>query len=217
MSGKPLKISLCVATRGRPEKFARMRKSAYELAKFPDDIELIAYGNTDDDQISKYKDIDIGPPTSACQAWNMCASKAKGDILMMQGDAEIFMTQDWDLIVKYEFSNFGKKGMMVSPLDGRDNTGTPHYFIDRAWYNTLGWLAHPMFYHWNVDTYSKLLAEKAERFLWSKTTVKAEKIRKDATAKLSRDNRIVSRDSYALEWAKKNLIHIEAEKLRSIV
>ena len=207
-------ISICVATRGRPEKFAHMVNSAYDMAKNPDNIEIVAYGNTDDDQIDKYKNIMVGPATSACQAWNLCADKAKGDILMMQGDAETFMTQDWDAIVESEFT---EPAMMVSPLDGRDNTGTPHYFVDRAWYETLGWLCHPMFYHWHVDTYSRMLAQKANKFAWSKTVVKAKKIRKDATAKLSRDNRIVARDQYALDWAVKHLLAEEAAKIRSII
>ncbi len=48
-------ISLCVPSRGRPERAKMMRESAMDTAKDKDNLEIVWYLNEDDKSLSKYQ------------------------------------------------------------------------------------------------------------------------------------------------------------------
>ena len=99
-------ISVCVPSRGRPEKCKRMIESFLDTTTGP--IEFIIYINSNDPKLSDYKRLIKseylieGNEYFANHGWNITAKKAKGSILFMSGDAEIMQTQDWDTTVYHE-------------------------------------------------------------------------------------------------------------------
>jgi len=214
-------ISVCVPSRGRPEKCKRMIESFLDTTTGP--IEFIIYINSNDPKLSDYKRLIKseylieGNEYFANHGWNITAKKAKGSILFMSGDAEIMQTQDWDTTVYHESLKLPKRLGVIVPDDGRGKDGAPHFMVTRQWYELLGYMSHPLFLHWYVDTYAVELAKAANVLQRLNIVFKAEKIRNDNTAKLSRENKITKRDDLAFEWAKKYLIPMEKEKIERAI
>ena len=212
-------ISICVPSRGRPEKCARMVESFKDTTK--GDIEFQIYINQNDPCLADYRKLipknylHIGLEFYANHGWNIASSRAKGDILFMSGDAEIMQTNNWDDIVYEEAKKYPIS--VIVPDDGRGKGGAPHFMVTRQWYDLLGYMSHPMFLHWYVDTYAVELAKAANVLRRVNIVYKAEKISSDKTAQLSRQNKITKRDDMALEWAKKYLIPMEKEKIERAI
>jgi hypothetical protein len=133
----------------------------------------------------------------------------------MSGDAEIMQTNNWDDIVYEEAKKYPIS--VIVPDDGRGKGGAPHFMVTRQWYDLLGYMSHPMFLHWYVDTYAVELAKAANVLRRVNIVYKAEKISSDKTAQLSRQNKITKRDDMAFEWAKKYLIPMEKEKIERAI
>ena len=101
-------ISLCVPSRGRPERAKMMRESAMDTAKDKDNLEIVWYLNEDDKSLPKYQsyfwpNVKIGPHQSTCMSWNQCAGRATQPIVALMGDDVLFKTKHWDLEIKKEF------------------------------------------------------------------------------------------------------------------
>tara|TARA_R110000772_G_scaffold148811_4_gene259448 strand:- start:5474 stop:6148 length:675 start_codon:yes stop_codon:yes gene_type:complete len=211
-------ISVCVPSRGRPEKCADMVQSLLDNAHW--DVDINIYLNQNDQMLDVYKNLidnkylHVGDQYFANHGWNLMAEKATCSLLFMNGDAEIMQTKDWDKISFDTACNaFPKRIGVLVPDDGRGKGGAPHFMVTRQWYELLGYMSHPMFLHWHVDTYAVELAESAGVLKRINIINKAKKIIGDSTAKLSRDNKITHRDEYMMQWARKHLIPMEREKI----
>src|SRR6266496_5093210 len=107
-------ISLCVPTRGRPERFLQMLDSARRTAVGP--FETVAHIDSDDR--SRYptqpgvtyvrgkapRDKDGLVMMSGL--WTRAWENATGDIAMLAADDIMFETQGWDEQVERAFSRF---------------------------------------------------------------------------------------------------------------
>lgn len=216
-------ISVCTPSRGRPEKCAAMIQSMNDTKTSSEELEFNIYLNTDDEKIDEYKKLidnkhlTISSNYFSNHGWNLMAEKAKGDILFMQGDAEIMQTKGWDIIAKNEFASLPKRLGVVVPDDGRGKGGAPHFMVSKEWYKLMGYMSHPIFLHWHVDTYAVEIAKAAGVLRRINIINKAKKIIGDDTAKLSRNNKITNRDELVMQWAREYLIPMEKEKLERAI
>lgn len=163
-------ISILCPSRGRPELAKRMIESALKTASHP--IEIILYLNDDDAKLNEYKELisskyyRIGPDRSPGYSWNKLAEECKGDILFLMGDDATFETPGWDNIVVEAFNRFPDKIACVYPVvPGLKKVNNPHFCVHRNWVNTLGYFVPPHFWHWYVDTWTRDLAKKLDRYV----------------------------------------------------
>lgn len=212
-------ISICTPSRGRPQKCADMIQSMLDTKTSENELQFNIYINSDDETLSEYKRLidnkylTIGSNYFSNHGWNLMAKKAKGHILFMQGDAEIMQTKGWDTIAENECLSLPKRIGVLVPDDGRGKGGAPHFMVTRQWYELMGYMSHPIFLHWHVDTYAVEVAKAAGVLKRINITNKAKKIIGDSTAKLSRDNKITNRDELVMQWAREYLIPMEREKI----
>ena len=97
-AGRP-KISLCHATRGRPEKAIGCRQLWMAKAHDPWAVEWIF--SVDDDDATAAKLAAFQPvkgPGGCVAAWNRAAKKAQGDVLVQMSD-DWDPPQDWDKLI----------------------------------------------------------------------------------------------------------------------
>jgi|TARA_R100000027_G_scaffold64825_1_gene58717 hypothetical protein len=224
-------ISFCCPSRGRPELAKRLVDTATETQS--GDTEFLFYLNDDDPTLGQYKDLldakhyTVGPNQSTCYSWNLMAQKSKHDIIMLMGDDVQVKTKDWDGIISNEFNRFQDKILMVVPSDGRmkgtrrlkqeeptmwpdKNLPAAHFAIHRNWFNTVGYLAPPFFWHWHVDSYTQKVARKINRCLYLPTVeFKAKKVFDDTGKQVRTNMNINNRDNFV--WQKVRNRHLEAD------
>jgi hypothetical protein len=161
-------ISICVPSRGRPEMAMTMLQSVIDTAE---DYEVLFYLNSDDPLALQYVHPDYrqlarktrvikyyGDDQPTAKSWNFLAEKAKGDYIMLGSDDILFRTQDWDKRIQEDKDRVA----VHSVNDGRsgEKKGSPHPIVTRAWYECLGYLCYPKFYHWYVDTWIESLSKE---------------------------------------------------------
>jgi hypothetical protein len=137
-------ISLCLASRNRPQLFKRMCVSAFETASTPANIEFVVY--RDDDDPSEYEYVGthkviIGKRNlNFSYMLNECYKKISGSIYMVVTDDCVFKTKDWDKKVEAVFDRFQDKIVLVCP-DNNDwrrwKIGTM-MFMHKNWIETIG-------------------------------------------------------------------------------
>lgn len=141
-------ISLLVPTRGRPEGFARMVRSAIDTAWSPDRVEVVAYQDADDQRYAEgWSDQTIvGERIVLSEMWNRCAEAARGNILMQCADDLVFRSEGWDAHIAKAFDACSDRIIFVHGDDGNqgDKLGT-HGFLHRRWVDVLGYFVPPYF------------------------------------------------------------------------
>lgn len=163
-----MKISLLLPTRKRPEMFTKMYESAFATASDPNNIEVVAYIDDDDDS---YDDIEFkqlikvrGRRIVLSEMWNRCWAEATGEVFGHIGDDVIFKTQGWDKKITSAFPE--DRIAFVHGLDGSDQDkigfGT-HGFIHKRWTDTVGYFVPPYFSCDYNDTWLNEVADKIDR------------------------------------------------------
>lgn len=167
-------IALLCPTRKRPELLKQMIQSALDMAKNPDEIIFSFRFDKDDDsdysfifnhqnQFSYYWRIaerqkgylDIPSFYNECAELVISSNRVK--ILGIVNDDNVFLTHDWDQIVKDSLSQFPDEIGMVSDSDHT------FPFVTRRWYDITKQLVHPEEVH--VDTYLWDIAVRLGRFV----------------------------------------------------
>lgn len=177
-------VSICLPTRGRPERFEAMYRSALETAK--GEVEVVAVYDHDDETIERYP---AGPTyvmaargRNQSDLWNVAWENASGDIAHMGADDLIYRTPGWDTSVAQAFGRWREPIGMVFvndlyPLRNRPYMGQTaadaidgHYvfsanpFVTREWIAALdGFFTPPFYKSWEADTWIYLLAEAISR------------------------------------------------------
>lgn len=180
-------ISICLPTRGRPERFADMYYSA--MATAGAEVEVIAVLDDDDDTA---KDYPIGPkyvtvPAGTKQSglWSVAWEHAKGDIAHMGADDLIYRSRDWDETVARSFRQWRDKIGMVyvndlnavrdKPFAGQHHSDeiaggfvfSANPFVTREWIAALdGFFTPPFYESWEADTWIYQLAENISRIAY---------------------------------------------------
>jgi hypothetical protein len=158
-------IQLAVPTRGRPEAFNRMVKSALETAVDPDSLLIIA--RVDDDDPSEYQndhaEIRSGPRRSLGTAFDQ-ASEGPGEIVMMCADDIRFRTEGWDKQVREAFETWDDRVGLVYGRDGiHDQQLATHGFVSRAWIEAVGCFVPAQLIGDYPDMWLTELASRARR------------------------------------------------------
>ena len=183
-------FSVLCPTHRRAKMQSRFAESVYKNCSQPETCEII-FGIDNDDTIAldmakelkeKYGDdfikvclVDPEAPALAIIA-NECAKKATGEILCNVADDVVFMSSDWDKVVKEEFNRYEDKIMLLWSDDGIwGGQLASHSFVHRNWVDTVGYLQPTHFYadwtdHW-IQTMARelnravLIADRSRLFL----------------------------------------------------
>lgn len=153
-----IKISALCPTRKRPENMERLASSMFTLAENPNEIELIFYIDSDDEEsLDKALEMKeqynvrhiVGPRIVLSEMWNECWKVSTGDLLFHCGDDLIFKTPAWDNEVIESFSQVKDNVafMFVNDMSvqySARNFGT-HGFIHKDWANAVGYFCPPYF------------------------------------------------------------------------
>lgn len=152
-------ISILCPTRNRVSGLSRMWQSALDTADNPYSLELVLYVDYDDEETNKFLQSNLSEalvirsnpekPEIYSNLHNICCKNSTHDIFMGCADDVVFRTTGWDTAVIEEFNKLDDKIGFVYPNDGHHgkNLGT-HGFFHKNWFNTLGYVAPPIF---NVD------------------------------------------------------------------
>ena len=142
-------ISVCLPTRGRPDRFLHLCQTLLDLADKPDEIEIISYHDNDDPSryqyIGNHKEI-VGDRIVMSDMWNKCWEKATGPIYMVTMDDIVFMTKGWDTQVYGAFDKYPDKIAYVyfasHPYMWRLGST---FCLHKNWTDTIGRLLPPYF------------------------------------------------------------------------
>lgn len=174
-----IRISLLCPTRRRPDKMARMWKSAIKTAANPESVEVVFAMDNDDvagmfglrlaaevraEQVRAI----VGKRMTLSKCWNAAAKVAKGEIFMLCGDDIIFRSQGWDAVAAEKISAFNDRIAFVHGRDGiyDEKLGT-HGFVHRDWVRVVGYFSPPFFSSDHCDTWLQEIAERIGRKVYT--------------------------------------------------
>lgn len=153
-----MKISIIHPSRQRPQQAEIAIKEWVGKAKDKNNIEYILSVDTNDGNLSRYKElsvnygliIHINNNKSAIEAINRSAKEAKGDLIIVVSDDfnEVPLHWEEELIKHLK----GKKDFLVKTQDGIQNTLITLPIMDREYYNRFGYVYYPGFTHLWADT-----------------------------------------------------------------
>lgn len=160
-------ISILTPTRGRPDNVKRLVDSALTTAKFPDEVELLFYVDSDDETFpteieSENVRLIRGPRMWLSVLQNILYANCRGEIVMYAGDDLVFKTQNWDEKVINAIEKFPDKLVLVYPNDlaTHGESMAIHGFLHRNWINAVGcWVAPgrgSLYDLWHTDVARKL-------------------------------------------------------------
>jgi len=175
-------ISLLCPTRGRPARFTEFVRSVAATAVQPGRIEILAYVDDDDPEkaayIAAYKtlgtdpriaalkgvDLHVGEPLNTPLINNILAESAKGDILMIANDDQVFRDTSWDRRIDEEAKRFPDGIFCMWFNDGRYGEKICTFpILGRRWIETLGYIEPPLFEHFNCDLWTWQIAQMIGR------------------------------------------------------
>ena len=150
-------------------------ESAYNNSLYKDEIELIFYIDSDDNEsIEMYKSlepnvhaiIDERGEGNLSVMWNRCYERASADIVIHCGDDIRFRTPNWDKIVLDEFDKYKDKIVLVYDNDGvrKDDLAT-HSFLHKNWIETVGYFLPPYFSSDMNDYWLTTVARNIKRLI----------------------------------------------------
>lgn len=143
------RISILAPSRGRPEAFAAMVRSAFDTAADPAALEVCTYLDLDDPTRADYAIGEpagplpvravVGGPRDMSDLWNAAADLATGEVLMLGADDLRFRTRGWDAMVRAEFGRWPDRLVVVWGQDGNLNgQRCTHPFVHRRWVEVTG-------------------------------------------------------------------------------
>ena len=178
-------LSICLPTRGRPERFSEMYRSALETAH--GEVEVVAV--MDDDDETRF-DYPSGPtyltlPVGTMKQsgmWSHAFAHAKGDIAHLGADDLVYRTPGWDVRVAAAFERWRDRIGMVYCNDGYALSPKPfkgqkpsdaidgkyvfaaNPFCSREWIEALdGFFTPPFYDSWEADTWIYQVADAISR------------------------------------------------------
>jgi hypothetical protein len=163
-----MSIAILVPSKGRPEKCARMIKSAYETTSEKIHVYIAVLQSEWDSYVEAIKIPDTDrfgviivtmPESTTCYKWNRLADLAMRQydtIFMLGSDDIIFSNSNWDSAI---LNAPDHKPHVYSLRDSRDIEGTPHPIVNRKWIEAMGWFLPPLFAHWFVDVWTVDIAK----------------------------------------------------------
>jgi glycosyltransferase involved in cell wall biosynthesis len=165
---KDARISVLVASQGRPDLAQRLQRSAISTAGKPDLVEvLVATDNTDARQ-AEYRSlfgesaVVVGVPTML--KWNQLAGRSRGDILVMVCDDVIFESDDWDERLRELWPDDGVAVMYSDSGSGCMLCEFP--IVSRTMVGKVGYAAYPGLFHSGLDLWWQSIGEDLGRLYY---------------------------------------------------
>jgi len=175
-------ISLLCPSRGRPKDLERLIKSIATTATNPARIEILIYVDDDDPekfmyilthknltadpQITQLFNIDllVDEPLRTPLLNNILADRAKGNILMIANDDQVFVDKNWDIRIDEEVAKFPDEIYCMWFNEGRyHETICTFPIVSRKWVDTLGYIEPFLFEHFNCDLWTWQIGKMIDR------------------------------------------------------
>ena len=162
-------ISLCVPSRGRPERFTQMVESARRTAA--GEFEVVGWLDDDDPTGDRYpSDVVYGhgprPPGAIMSGlWTKAWELASGDIAMLAADDIMFRTRGWDRMVEDAFAAVPDQLVMVYGNDGTHRKAPVLPFVSRRWIELAGFTP-PDYQGWFSDEWIWAMAAAIRRVVY---------------------------------------------------
>ena len=154
-----MRLSLLIATRGRPKRFRNAVDSALRTARNP--FHLMAYVDEDDPKKDEYEGVTVGPSVGSSKALLSMIARVETPYFMIGADDIEFRTQDWD-----------EKLLNAMPRDdlaivyGTDHAkqNCNHFVMSMKWVRLIGpW--PDIFTHFGPDGWVSEVAKKCGRLI----------------------------------------------------
>ena len=159
-----MRILLATPTRGRPDSFIEMVRSARATASKPQDLAIIARVDKDDPTRRGYFTergfgVTQGKRLSLPRVWNEMAKTHRFDIFMMCADDIRFRTTGWDEEVRAAFEQWPDRIGHVYGDDGfQGERLATHSFVSKEWIEAVGYYLPEVLLGDYVDTFLHILA-----------------------------------------------------------
>ncbi len=169
-------ITLCVPSRGRPDRFKQMWASAQEKSTLPCKCVLIL--DKDDPSRGNYpradknlKKVLVDRPQNMSELWDVAAKHeaankhASSEIVMLCADDVVFETQGWDERVEQAFAEVPDGILMVYTDSGLDKRPILP-FVSRRWVEIVGEFTPHDYQGWMADEYIWAMAVELGRVVF---------------------------------------------------
>ncbi len=121
--GVPVRISVLIPTRKRPQLLERMLESLVPTAEHPEALEVVVCIDDDDDETLAL-DLDrwsvkriVGPRQSMGKLNAICYARSTGDIVILGNDDIVVRTQGWDERIREAARRFPDSVYLLYPND----------------------------------------------------------------------------------------------------
>jgi hypothetical protein len=175
---EPMRLTLCIASRGRPLDLIRTITETDKRIAHPHETTISVALDKDDESLPA----DL-PVTRSHLVWsvaaredslgakyNRCAENAKADAYVLGADDNIFITQGWDDLIRYRMVEFSNQFGFV--YFGRlDGTLPTQMAIPSQLVEAQGGLFPTYWPFWFHDTWTDEIAHKTGRILWADIAV----------------------------------------------
>lgn len=164
-----MRILLATPTRGRPEAFREMVKTARSTASDNSNISIVARIDHDDPERAGYLTergytVIQGERVTLPVAWNEMADECRFDILMMCADDIRFRTTKWDDEVRAAFEQWPDRIGHAYGNDGfQGEKLATHSFVSKEWIEAVGYYLPPILKGDYVDTFLQVLGRELGR------------------------------------------------------
>jgi hypothetical protein len=183
-SGERPQLSLLCPTRGRVRMVATFLRSLQRTAAVPQRIEALFYVDADDPDVEVYRRffagaarryprlgrcvLRVGEPVGVPAAWNALAEAARGDLLLMANDDQLYVDYGWDVRLDARMAEIsGEHPDRVCCLyfdAGQYPDGAGDFpIVSRRWYEALGYFTPTIFQQWEVERWLFDLARRVGR------------------------------------------------------
>lgn len=194
-------ISMCGASRGRPEALQKTLEGALERALIPSKVEVLLRLDNDDPSVEDYLRqrsqlwegapvaIHVGPRLGmgAARPIQAMVDKAQGRIVMQLSDDQDFILKGWDEMLR-EAEEERKGPAVYKVWEGRTQLENP--IVNRRYLDVVGYLYPKELEHLYSDTFVETLAVQAGILveLPHLQILHNKHVRQDATHKEARTN-----------------------------
>lgn len=170
-----MKIAILCPSRGRPERFSDMLKSAMATAHDPNNVSVMLLVDRDDPRLADYVNAQtprvtliVQEPRVSCPAaLNILALQCDADLLIAGSDDVAFRTPGWDRTLAHRFlTAFPDRLGFAFFNDGRDRDKAEHFAVSREWVKAVGYFMRPEYEHFCADEHVERIARAAHRRLW---------------------------------------------------
>ncbi|MFF8633768.1 hypothetical protein ACF052_06140 [Streptomyces pilosus] len=183
-AGPDRPLSLLCPSRGRVGNLGSFLRSVHRTAVKPGRVEVMVYVDEDDPALPAYRRMFartakiwpglgacrllVGPPEGVPQAWNALAARARGDLLMMANDDQLYVDHGWDTTLDNRVTQLtalhGDDVLCLYFDDGQYSDGGRDFpIVTRSWYDTLGYFTPTVFQQWEVERWVFDIALRLER------------------------------------------------------